>query len=263
MVKNGSTTGNGSKVVKRILITQPKPENDKSPYYELARKHNIDLTFHPFIKLEGIAAKEFRRQKIDINYYSAVIFTSRNAIDHFFRICDETKVSISQDMKYFCITEAVALYLQKFILYRKRKVFYGADGTNKGMFDVVNKHKDNERFLYVCSENQQDNEIVNWLKYHKCEFSLGFMYRTVSNDIATIMTARFDVICFFTPSGVKSLFDSLPAYKQLNTFIGAFGNNTGKAAEDAGLNLQIKAPAPQTPSMVAALELFLTKAKGK
>ena len=130
MVKNGSLSGNSGKMMMKILITQPKPENDKSPYYELARKHNVDLVFHPFIKLEGIIAKEFRKQKIDIAYYTAVIFTSRNAIDHFFRICDEMKISISQDMKYFCITESVALYLQKFILYRKRKVFYGADGTN-------------------------------------------------------------------------------------------------------------------------------------
>ncbi len=249
--------------MKKILITQPKPENDKSPYYELARKFSIDLVFHPFIKLESIPAKEFRRQKIDISYFTAVIFTSRNAIDHFFRICDEMKVNISQDMKYFCITEAVALYLQKFILYRKRKVFYGADGTNKSMFDVINKHKENEKFLYVCSENQQDNEIVLWLKNHKCEFALGFMYRTVSNDISLIMNARYDVICFFTPSGVKSLFDNMPAYKQQNTLIGAFGSNTGKAVEEAGLNLQIKAPAPQTPSMVAALEHFFSAAKKK
>jgi uroporphyrinogen-III synthase len=160
MVKNGAITGG----VKKVLITQPRPENDKSPYFELAKKYELDLVFHPFIKLEGIPSREFRKQKIDIASYSAVIFTSRNAIDHFFRICEEMKVTISQDTKYFCITEAVALYLQKFILYRKRKVFYGADGTNKSMFDVINKHKENERFLYVCSENQQDNEIVNWLK---------------------------------------------------------------------------------------------------
>ncbi|WP_242692032.1 uroporphyrinogen-III synthase [Aridibaculum aurantiacum] len=244
--------------MKKILITQPKPENDRSPYFELARKYNIDLVFHPFIKLEGIPAKEFRKQKIDISYYSAVIFTSRNAIDHFFRICEEMKVTISQDTKYFCITEAVALYLQKFILYRKRKVFYGADGTNKSMFDVINKHKENEKFLYVCSENQQDNEIVNWLKNNKCEHALAFMYRTISNDISEIMKGGdYDVICFFTPSGVKSLFDNIPEFKQNGTRIGAFGGNTSKAVEDAGLTLEIKAPAPQTPSMVAALEQFL------
>ena len=263
MVKNGSASGSGGQKMKRILITQPKPENDKSPYYELARKYNIDLVFHPFIRLEGIPAREFRKQKIDISYYTAVIFTSRNAIDHFFRICDEMKTSINQDMKYFCITEAVALYLQKFILYRKRKVFYGADGTNKSMFDVINKHKENEKFLYVCSENQQDNEIVGWLKNNKCEFALGFMYRTISNDIAPVMTVGFDVICFFTPSGVKSLFDFMPLYKQQKTFIGAFGSNTGKAVEEAGLSLQIKAPAPQAPSMVAALEMFLAVQKKK
>lgn len=264
MFKNGATTGNAGHTMKKILITQPKPENDRSPYFELARKYNIDLVFHPFIRLEGIPAKDFRRQKIDITYYSAVIFTSRNAIDHFFRICDEMKVSISQDTKYFCITEAVALYLQKFILYRKRKVFYGADGTNKSMFDVINKHKENEKFLYVCSENQQDNEIVNWLKNNKCEFALAFMYRTVSNEINQVMEADYDVICFFTPSGVKSLFDNIPEFAQKGTMIGAFGNNTSKAVEDAGLSLEIKAPAPQTPSMVAALEQFLsTESKKK
>ena len=263
MVKNGGSAGSSSKTVKRILITQPKPENDKSPYFELARKHSLDLVFHPFIRLEGIPAKDFRRQKVDISYYTAVIFTSRNAIDHFFRICEEMKITISQEMKYFCITEAVALYLQKFILYRKRKVFYGADGTNKSMFDVINKHKENEKFLYVCSENQQDNEIVNWLKNNKCEFALAFMYRTVSNEIAQIMEVPFDVICFFTPSGVKSLFDNIPSYQQNETKIGAFGNNTSKAVEDAGLQLEIKAPAPQSPSMVAALEQFLSSLKKK
>lgn len=260
MVKNGAVNGSAGKIVKKILITQPKPDNEKSPYFELAKKYNIDLVFYPFIRLEGIAAKEFRKQKIDISYYSAVIFTSRNAIDHFFRTCDEMKVTISQETKYFCITEAVALYLQKFILYRKRKVFYGIDGTNKSMFDAINKHKENEKFLYVCSENQQDNEIVNWLKANKCEFSLAFMYRTLSNEIAPVMEVKYDVICFFTPTGVKSLFDNIPLFKQLETTIGAFGNNTSKAVEDAGLSLKIKAPAPQTPSMVAALEQFLVTA---
>lgn len=257
MVKNGTITGIPGKTVKKILITQPRPENEKSPYFDLAKKYNIDLVFHPFIRLEGIPAREFRKQKIDIPSFSAVIFTSRNAIDHFFRICEEMKVTISQETKYFCITEAVALYLQKFILYRKRKVFYGADGTNKSMFDVINKHKENEKFLYVCSENQQDNEIVNWLKNNKCGFALAFMYRTISNEIAPVMDAQYDIICFFTPTGVKSLFDNIPSFQQLETAIGAFGNNTSKAVEDAGMSLEIKAPAPQTPSMVAALEQFL------
>ena len=163
-------------------------------------------------------------------------------------------------MKYFCITEAVALYLQKFILYRKRKVFYGADGSNKSLFDVINKHKENEKFLYPCSENQQDNEIINWLKSHNCEFVTPFMYRTISNDVKEILANNnFDLICFFTPSGVKSLFDNFPAFRQNGTRIGAFGSNTSRAVEEAGLSLDIKAPLPQAPSMVAALEMFLQK----
>ncbi|TXJ25778.1 MAG: uroporphyrinogen-III synthase [Chitinophagaceae bacterium] len=253
-----------AKEIQKILITQPRPESDKSPYFELSRKYGVQLDFQPFIRLEGIPARDFRKQKIEIQNFTGVIFTSRNAIDHFFRTCEEMKVSVSQDTKYFCITEAVALYLQKFILYRKRKVFYGADGSNKSMFDVVNKHKGNEKFLYVCSENQQDNEIVNWLKANNCEFSLAFMYRTQSNDVKELLTENeYDVICFFTPSGIKSLFDNLPKYKQNGTVIGAFGGNTTKAAEDAGLKLEIRAPQPQAPSMVSALDKFLAEVKKK
>lgn len=250
MIKNGDK--------KKILITQPRPETDKSPYFELAKKYDVELAFHPFIRLEPISAKDFRKQKIDIAQFTAVVFTSRNAIDHFFRICEEMKVSVSQDTKYFCITEAVALYLQKFILYRKRKVFYGADGLNKSMFDVINKHKENEKFLYPCSENQQDNEIINWLKLNNCGFATPFMYRTISNDVHVILDqSEYDIICFFTPSGVRSLFDNYPKFKQNGTKIGAFGNNTSKAVEDAGLTLDIKAPQPQAPSMVSALEKYL------
>src|SRR5678809_317559 len=264
MVKNGVKADYPAKNVKKILITQPRPESDKSPYFELSKRYDVELVFHPFIRLEQIPAREFRKQKIEIQNYTGVIFTSRNAIDHFFRICDEMKLNISQDTKYFCITEAVALYLQKFILYRKRKVFYGADGTNKSMFDVINKHKENEKFLYVCSENQQDNEIVNWLKNNHCEFVLGFMYRTRSNDVKVLLEQKeYDVICFFTPSGVKSLFDNLPKYRQNGTVIGAFGSNTMRAVEEAGLTLEIKAPQPQAPSMVAALEQFLSLNKKK
>src|SRR4028119_1883514 len=226
------------KQIQNILITQARPENDKSPYFEMARKYKVNLEFQPFIRVEGIPAKEFRKQKIEIPSYSAVIFTSRNSIDHFFRTCEEMKITVSQNTKYFCITEAVALYLQKFILYRKRKVFYGADGTNKSLFDVINKHKDNEKFLYVCSENQQDSEITGWLKSNACDFSLAFMYRTASNDVKDILTGvEYDVICFFTPSGVKSLFDNVPKFKQNGTVIGAFGSNTSKAVEEAGLKL--------------------------
>ncbi|RYY30863.1 MAG: uroporphyrinogen-III synthase [Chitinophagaceae bacterium] len=259
MVKNGvKKTETVEHKIRKILITQPKPDTDKSPYFELARKYNVQLEFHPFIRLDGIPSKEFRKQKVEISQYTAVIFTSRNAIDHFFRICEEMKISISQDTKYFCITEAVALYLQKFILYRKRKVFYGADGSNKSMLDVINKHKENEKFLYPSSENQQDNEIVSWLKAHNCEFATPFMYRTISNNVKDLFAdSEYDIICFFTPSGVRSLLENFPSYKQNGTRIGAFGNNTSKAITEAGLTLEIKAPQPQAPSMVAALEQYL------
>jgi uroporphyrinogen-III synthase len=256
MEKKGPKVSIATKV-QNILITQPKPDSEKSPYFDLAKKYNLNLAFQPFIRIEGIPSKEFRKQKIDIPSYSAVIFTSRNSIDHFFRTCEEMRITISQDTKYFCITEAVALYLQKFILYRKRKVFYGADGTNKSLFDVINKHKSNERFLYPCSENL-DNEIMGWLRNNNCEYATPILYKTVSNDIKDLVTkGDYDVICFFTPSGVRSLIENLPKFKQNGTFIGAFGINTFKAAEEAGLKLQIKAPEPQSPSMVAALDKFL------
>ena len=256
MEKKGPKVSIANKV-QNVLITQPKPDSEKSPYFDLAKKYNLNLAFQPFIRIEGIPSKEFRKQKIDIPSYSAVIFTSRNSIDHFFRTCEEMRITISQDTKYFCITEAVALYLQKFILYRKRKVFYGADGTNKSLFDVINKHKSNERFLYPCSENL-DNEIMGWLRNNNCEYATPILYKTVSNDIKDLVTkGEYDVICFFTPSGVRSLLENLPKFKQNGTFIGAFGINTFKAAEEAGLKLQIKAPEPQSPSMVAALDKFL------
>lgn len=256
------STKKESKKIKKILISQPRPESEKSPYFELERKHGVELTFIPLIELEPIAAKDFRKQKIDVVSYTGVIFTSRNAIDHFFRMADEMKININQDTKYFCITEAVALYLQKFILYRKRKVFYGADGGNKSLFDVINKHKESEKFLYVCSEHQQDNDIVAWLKNNNCEFILGFMYRTVSSDIKSVVNIKdFDMICLFTPSGLKSLYDNYPDFKQNGTLVGSFGSNTAKAIEDAGLSLHVKAPLPQTTSMFAALEKYLTEYK--
>ncbi len=248
--------------VKKVLITQPKPEGDKSPYFELAKKYNIELHFHPFIVIEGIPSKEFRKQKIDIPNFTAIVFTSRHAIDHFFRVCEEMKINISQDTKYFCITESVALYLQKFILYRKRKVFYGADGSNKSLFDVINKHKDNEKFLYPCSSSL-DSEITNWLKTNNCEYATPVLYNVVSNDIKEVISRNYDVICFFTPGGVRSLLENFPTYKQNGTKIGAFGLNTFKAVEDAGLVLDIKAPLPQAPSMVSALDVFLSVKKKK
>ena len=262
MIKNDLKKIVASKQVKKVLITQPKPDGVKSPYFDLATKYGLTLDFYPFIVVEGIPAKDFRKQKVDIASYSAVIFTSRNTIDHFFRICDEMKVTVSQETKYFCITEAVALYLQKFILYRKRKVFYGADGVNKSLFDVINKHKDNEKFLYPCSESF-DSEITNWLKNHSCEFATPVLYKIISNDIKDVIARDYDIICFFTPGGVKSLMENFPKFKQNGTKIGAFGANTFKAAEDAGLTLDIQAPLPQAPSMISALDNFLSSVKKK
>lgn len=247
--------------VKSILISQPRPKTEKSPYFDLEKKYGVTLDFEALIALEPISGKDFRRQKINIATYTGVIFTSRNAIDHFFRTCEEMKISVSQDTKYFCITEAVALYLQKFILYRKRKVFYGADGSNKSLLDVINKHKENLNFLYVCSENQQDNDIISWLKQHECTFDLAFMYRTRSNDVKKILESKkFDVLCFFTPSGIKSWFDNFPEFKQEKIVIGTFGDNTKNAALKAGLKPVIVAPQPKTPSMITALDQFLSAA---
>ncbi|WP_245952659.1 uroporphyrinogen-III synthase [Chitinophaga skermanii] len=240
-----------------ILISQPKPETEKSPYFDLAKKFNVRLDFHPFIRVEGVPGKEFRKQKIDILAYTAVIFTSRNAVDHFFRVCEELKIKVSQDCKYFCITEAVALYLQKFILYRKRKVFYGADGSTKSLLEVMNKHRENEKFLFPSSDSQK-KDIEEWLKTNKSEYATASLYKTVSNDVKEILAAtNYDMIVFFSPSGVKSLFENMPKFKQNGTHIGAFGPTTSAAVEEAGLRLDLKAPAPQAPSMVAALEKFL------
>lgn len=246
---------------KKILISQARPDSDKSPYFELERKHKVELVFYPFIKIEGITPKEFRKQKIDLSKYTSIIFTSRNAIDHYFRMNEEMRRPIDQEIKYFCTTESVALYLQKFILYRKRKIFFGASATNKSLFDIIKKHRDGEQFLYVCSENQQDNDIVAWLKTNNCEFSLAFMYRSVSNDVKPLLEKEnFDVICLFTPSGIRSLLDSFPEYKQNGTVLGAFGENTTKALTEAGLKIGIIAPIPQAPSMVTALDKYLTEA---
>ena len=260
MLKNtASQDAKSPKHIQKILITQARPESEKSPYFEMARKFKVNLDFHPFIRVEGIPAKEFRKQKVEIPSYSAVIFTSRNAIDHFFRTCEEMKITVSQHTKYFCITEAVALYLQKFILYRKRKVFYGADGTNKSLFDVINKHKEHERFLYPCSESF-DSEITNWLRANNCEYATPVLYKIISNDVKEILVKNdYDIICFFTPGGVRSFVENFPSFDQNGTKIGSFGDNTFKAASAAGLTPDIKAPQPKMPSMVSALEKYLSE----
>jgi uroporphyrinogen-III synthase len=242
--------------VDSILITQPRPETEKSPYFDLAKKYDIKLDFHPFIRVEGLSGKDFRKQRIDIAEYTAIIFTSRNAVDHFFRICEELKVKVSQDMKYFCITEAVALYLQKFILYRKRKVFFSADGSTQGLLDVIGKHK-NEKYILPVSDSVK-NEIIQYLEKYSIKYAEVTLYRTVSNDITPAMQSPYDLIVFFSPFSVQTLFDYDPSFKQNGTLIGAFGPTTSKAIEDCGLRLDVKAPAVNAPSMVSALELFLS-----
>lgn len=263
MAKTERTTKNKSKkeaAINRVLITQPRPQTDKSPYFDLAKKYGLDLDFHPFIRIEGIEGKEFRKQKIDITEYTAIIFASRKAIDHFFRICEELKIKVSQDMKYFCSTEAVALYLQKFILYRKRKVFFSADGSTDGLIDVLAKHKNNEKFIVPTSDNGK-NEIAQYLSDEGAQCVEATLYRTVANDIEPVMKNEYDIIVFYTPNSVQTLFEHDPSFKQNGTMIGAFGPTTSRAIEDAGLTLNIKAPAPNAPSMIAALELFLDDKK--
>jgi len=246
--------------VNSVLITQSRPETEKSPYFDLAKKYDLKLEFHPFIRVEGLSGKEFRKQRIDIGEYTAIIFTSRNSVDHFFRICEELKFKVSQDMKYYCITEAVALYLQKFILYRKRKVFFSADGSVDGLLEVIGKHKHNEKFILPISDNAK-NEIAQYLVKHSITFAEVTLFRTVSNDIAPVMKNAFDMIVFFSPYSVQTLFDNYPDFKQNGTLIGAFGPTTSKAIEDSGMRLDVKAPVPNAPSMVSALERYLSEIK--
>ena len=245
--------------VQSILITQPRPETEKSPYFDLAKKYDLKLDFHAFIRVEGLSGKDFRKQRVDVAEYTAIIFTSRYAVDHFFRICEELKIKISQDMKYFCITEAVALYLQKFILYRKRKVFFSADGSTGGLQDVIGKHK-NEKYILPVSDTGK-NEIAQYLIKHSIKYAEVTLYKMASNDITPVMQSSYDMIVFFSPFSVQTLFEHNPDYKQNGTLIGAFGPTTSKAVEDSGMRLDVKAPAPNAPSMVSALELFLVEIK--
>ncbi|PQJ10834.1 uroporphyrinogen-III synthase [Flavipsychrobacter stenotrophus] len=242
--------------INNILITQPRPETDKSPYFDLAKKFDVKIDFHPFIRVEGLSGKEFRKQKVDIAEHTAMILTSRSAVDHFFRICEELKVKVSQDMKYFCITEAVALYLQKFILYRKRKVFFSADGSTAGLLEIIGKHKTNEKFILPLSDSGK-NDIAQFMIKHSVKYAEAALYRTVSNDISEVMQSSYDIIVFFSPYSVQTLFDHSPEFNQNGTLIGAFGPTTAKAVEDHGLRLDIKAPATNAPSMVAALDGYL------
>jgi len=247
--------------VKSILVTQPKPESDKSPYLELAKKHNIKIDFRPFIHVEGVSAKEFRADRVNIAEHTAVIMTSRNAVDHFFRICNEMRITVPETMKYFCISESTAYYLQKYVVYRKRKIFFGKQ-TFMDLIDVIKKHKE-EKFLLPCSDIHKD-EIPEVLDQQGINYTKAVIYKTVCSDLSDLAKVNYDILVFFSPSGITSLFKNFPDFKQNRTKLAAFGSATAKAIIDAGLKLDIHAPTPEAPSMTMALEKYIIKsAKGK
>ena len=243
--------------VNSILVSQPKPESEKSPYFNLASKYNIKIDFRPFIEIDPVEVKDFRRQKINILDHSAVIFTSRNAVDHFFRLATESKVEIPTDMKYFCISEQTANYLQKYIVIRKRKIFTGVR-TASDLIEVLKKHK-SEKYIFPCSDIRKD-DIPNFLKENGYAFSEATIYRTVASDLSDLADVNYDIIAFFSPSGISSLFQNFPEFTQNNTRIAAFGPTTAKAVRDAGLILDIEAPLPNAPSMTGALEVYIKEA---
>jgi uroporphyrinogen-III synthase len=247
--------------VKTILITQPKPETDKSPYFDLAKKMNVKIDFRSFIHIEGISAKEFRKERINILDHTAIILTSRNAVDNFFRLCAELRVTVPESMKYFCISESTAFYLQKYVQYRKRKIFYGNQKFTE-LIDVIKKNK-SEKFLLLCSDIHKD-EHPEILEEHKINFTKAVIYRTVCSDLSDLAEVKYDMLVFFSPSGIKSLFQNFPAFLQENTRVAAFGPTTSAAVKEAGLILDIYAPQPQAPSMTMAIELYLKTAnKGR
>ena len=240
--------------IKRILVSQPQPDNGKSPFHELAKKNNLDIDFRPFIQVEGISSKEFRQSRIDISDHTAVIFTSKTAVDHFYRICEDLRVSIPDTMKYFCISESAAFYLQKYIVYRKRKIFYG-DGKLTSLLDLIIKHA-NEKFLLPVSDAHKD-EIPHLLSKHNIIYTKAVLYRTICSDLSDLAGLNYDVLVFFSPSGIKSLLSNFPGFKQNDTKIASFGSSTAKAVKEAGLRLDIEAPRPEAPSMTMALEQFI------
>ncbi len=240
--------------IKKVLISQPEPSNPKSPYYELAKKYNLKIDFKPFIKVEGVSSKDFRQQKIDLTSFSAVIFTCKAAVDHYFRICDELRITVPDSMKYFCITENVGFYLQKYIVYRKRKVFHGKS-IFQDLIQTVLKHRD-EKFFVPLSD-PHNAEIPELLKKNRLKFKVGIMYRTISNDFSNHNSFDYDLLVFYSPSGIKSLRANFPDFVQGDVKIGAFGPTTTQAVIDEGLRLDIEAPGPEAPSMTMALDNYL------
>lgn len=243
--------------VKSILVTQPKPETEKSPYFDLSKKYSVKIDFRPFIHVEPVSAKDFRKDKVNIPDYTAVILTSRNAADNFFRICNELRITVPETMKYFCVSESTAYYLQKFVVYRKRKIFFGKQ-TITDLMDVIKKHK-KEKFLVPCTDIHKQ-EIFETLDAHHIDYTKAVIYKTVASDLSDLANVNYDVLVFFSPSGITSLLKNFPKFKQNNTRIAAFGPTTAQAVLDAGLKLDIQAPVPSAPSMTMALEQYIKKA---
>lgn len=243
--------------IKNVLVSQPKPaEVEKSPYYILAKKYKVNIDFHKFISIEGVKAVDFRKDRISILDHTAVILTSRNAVDHFFRLAKEMRVDVPDTMKYFCVSEAIAFYLQKYVQYRKRKIFYGRQNFHQ-LMEIIVKHK-TENFLMPCSD-VSEQDLSQILKDNKIQHTKAIMYQTVASNLSEIEIGKYDLLVFFSPSGVKSLFTNFPNYKQNGTLIGAFGPSTCKAVEEAGLQLSIEAPTKTAPSMTMALEEYIEK----
>ncbi|WP_246205897.1 uroporphyrinogen-III synthase, partial [Fulvivirga aurantia] len=245
--------------VKSILVSQPKPSDENSPYFKLAEKYNLTIDFRPFIQVDPVSIKEFRKQKIDILNHTAVIFTSRNAVDHFFNICEELKVEMPADMKYFCISEQTANYLQKYIVIRKRKIFTG-HRTAAELIEILKKHK-NEKYLFPCSDIRKD-DIPDFLSNNGFNYSEAIIYRTVASDLSDLENVYYDILAFYSPSGINSLLVNFPDFEQNKTRIAAFGPTTAKAVRENNLVIDIEAPLPNAPSMTGALELYIKKANG-
>jgi uroporphyrinogen-III synthase len=243
--------------VKSILVSQPEPANENSPYFKLADKYGLKIDFRPFIKIDPVSAKEFRKQKIDILKHTAVIFTSRNAVDHFFNMCKDLKIEVPPDMKYFCISEQTSNYLQKYIVIRKRKIFTG-ERTAQDLIELLKKHK-NEKYIFPCSNIRKD-DIPDFLEQNEYKYSEAIIYKTVASDLSDLEDVKYDILAFFSPSGINSLLVNFPEFKQNNTRIAAFGPTTAKAVEDNDLILDIQAPLPNAPSMTGAIELYIKKA---
>ena len=240
--------------VKTILVSQPEPSSEKSPYNRLQNKHKLTIDFRPFIHVEGVDAKEVRQQKIDFKNYNNIILTSRNAVDHFFRLCKDMRFSVPDSTKYFCLSEAVAFYLQKYVVYRKRKIYVGKGKIRD--LDSVLKKFEKETFLFPTS-NMLKKDVPDFLNSINLKWTRAVLYRTVVSDLSDLRNVYYDILVFFSPSGIESLFKNFPDFKQNKTRISAYGNSTIKAAEDAGLVVQIKAPTPKSPSMTMAIEQYV------